>query len=296
MQEENNFNSNNAGHKPTPTNLNQVELGSTKFNLVQPGSTNLNQPRPTSTDSDKEQRWLTLDKVEKIFVSEGIPRSRVVLGRYCRQGRLRGIKDEGRNGEEWYVDPDSIPIAIAELKRINGLKGTEGEPADLNQPQLTPTDLDQGATSPADAPAKKPTKTEPEPKLPAESDLNSTPTPKKRDLDQPKPTPTDHSEIENHPLVKHLKGEVQDLKSEVRHWQSEFKDQVKVTETIQQRANDQLIELQKLVHVGNSSILADFFLKAKQLIGLTPGDDLPETEDVPETSPRKKAKKVPNDA
>lgn len=66
-------------------------------------------------------------------------------------------------------------------------------------------------------------------------------------------------DIYEHPYVKKLEERVE--KAEAR-----YEAQVRRTEEIQLRGQNALIELQRMVAVGQSQTLADFMLKARELV------------------------------
>ena len=210
-----------------------------------------------------------------MFAAEGLQRTRRVLARYCQTERLIAKKDAGPNGDEWFVNPTSIPRAIAELKMLHRKTGLPElilvEP-DRDSPGQTETVLDdmvpkeesyktQGLAHPVHHPeAVRPSRSEP-------------------DRDSPGQTET-ALDIFEHPYVKRLEREIDGWKNEATQWKEEFKGQVERTRQIQTQSFDKLIELQRLVQVGQSKTLADFFLKTKDwLLGAGPGAEAPDNED-----------------
>jgi hypothetical protein len=77
-------------------------------------------------------------------------------------------------------------------------------------------------------------------------------------------------DIYEHPYVKRLEAQVDKL-------EKKYDDQVRRTEEIQMNSQKQIIELQRMTAIGQSQTLADFMLKAKELI-LGPGSDTEKRE------------------
>lgn len=252
-------------------NVSSVELGASRaaHSNTSPSST-----VAQGADSVRPPDWLTLDQVEQIFVSEGLVRTRTLLARYCRQRRLIGVKDAGPNGDEWYVDPVSVPRAIAELKRINRTPATPTEP---DEAELRPTETDQAELH---SEASNVSKTA---QLPRSA---------KSDAEEPGQTVSDAVEhgqtdgdidLYSHPHVIRLERQIEQLKiehkEEVEYWRSEYKQQVKTTQQIQQESFDRLVELQRMVQVGQSETLANVFIRTKEwLLGKAPDSDVNDDE------------------
>ncbi len=74
----------------------------------------------------------------------------------------------------------------------------------------------------------------------------------------PRPASTDH-DIFEHPYVKRLEDRIDKL-------ETKYETQVRRTEEIQIKSQEQLIELQRLTAVGQSQTLADFMLKARDWV------------------------------
>lgn len=253
-------------------------------NSVRLSQTESDRDRPSLTKSDpvRPTHWLTLEEVERQFLASGLNRSRTLLARYCRDKRLHALKDAGPNGDEWYVDPDSVPRAIAELKRIGERRIGQTE-SDRVRPSQTEPDRQSEPSAPKNPinTSNEATQTNPDPVR-----LSQT------ESDRVRPSQTEPDfDITQHPLVKHLQKDVD-------HWRDEYKAQVKVTQVIQTQAFEKIVELQRLVQVGQSSILADFFLKAKNWALGAPdeeGDD-DRADDATPPSRTKKRKERSDDA
>lgn len=67
---------------------------STRTNGEQSGRPN--QAGPSPTKPTIQPGWIGLEEVEHMFMEAGLTRTRNLLGRYCRNGRLIGAKDADR--------------------------------------------------------------------------------------------------------------------------------------------------------------------------------------------------------
>ena len=84
--------------------------------------------------------------------------------------------------------------------------------------------------------------------------------------------PTDLAVYE-HPYVKRLEDRVEKL-------EAKYEAQVRRTEDIQTKSQEQLIELQRMTAVSNSTTLADFMLKARNwVLGPTIDNENPEPKE-----------------
>ena len=72
-------------------------------------------------------------------------------------------------------------------------------------------------------------------------------------------------DIYEHPYVKRLEERNDKL-------EAKYEAQVRRTEDIQMKSQQQIIELQRMTAIGQSQTLADFMLKAKEWV-LGPGSD-----------------------
>ena len=82
------------------------------------------------------------------------------------------------------------------------------------------------------------------------------------------PSPTEHDQprqsasdldIYEHPYVKRLEDRIEKL-------ETKYEAQIRRTEEIQLRAQDKLVELQRMTTIGQSKTLADFMLQARNWI------------------------------
>jgi hypothetical protein len=160
----------------------------------------------------------------------------------------------GPTGDEWRIAPASVPKAIGDLKQIDELRARRS----ASQPAATDHVAgkedrrieDDLASHSATQPAVSDT----------ESKGDSAPT-------QPaiaRHGTLDH-DIYEHPYVKKLEDRVEKL-------EAKYEAQVRRTEDIQLKGQAQLLELQRMTAVGQSQTLADFMLKARNLVFGSPAD------------------------
>jgi hypothetical protein len=160
----------------------------------------------------------------------------------------------GPSGEEWYVAPASVPKAIGDLKQIDAQRARRSPPQHAvavpvakEIPQEFETDTARHA---APQPAVSATKT-------------------RDDIATTEPATARHGatdlDIYEHPYVKRLEERVEKL-------EAKYEAQVRRTEDIQTKSQEQLIELQRMTAVSNSTTLADFMLKARNWV-LGPSTD-----------------------
>jgi hypothetical protein len=198
---------------------------------------------------DSARHTLTVREVEALLAQAGVQRSHRHVLRLCQSGMLDAVKvPGGPSGDEWYVTPASVPKAIGDLKQIDMQRARRGTPQPaVAQPdaakQSPNTDADtarHGAPEPATSAAKhqdQPTETQPAAARHGASD----------------------HDIFEHPYVKRLEAQVE-------KWEGKYHDQVRRTEDIQLKGQQQLLELQRMTAVGQSQTLADFMLKARNWI------------------------------
>ena len=84
---------------------------------------------------------------------------------------------------------------------------------------------------------------------------------------------TAHIDIFEHPYVKRLEERNEKL-------EAKYEAQVRRTEEIQMKSQQQIIELQRMTAIGQSQTLADFMLKAKDWL-LGQGSDIEKQEATP---------------
>jgi hypothetical protein len=211
---------------------------------------------------DEARHTLTVREVEQLLANAGVQRSHRHVLRLCQSGMLDAVKiPGGPSGEEWYVAPASVPKAIGDLKQIDAQKArrsptqpaTSGHGAVNNAHESDRDIAGRGATEPDVSYAQnKDNKGATEPGT-ARHDTTA--------LD-----------IYEHPYVKRLEDRVEKL-------EAKYEAQVRRTEDIQLKSQQQIIELQRMTAIGQSQTLADFMLKAKDwLLGQGPETDKREAD------------------
>lgn len=207
-------------------------------------------------DSDELRHTLSVSEVEIALTAAGVPRSRRQVIRYCETGMLDAVKVPGPSGEQWYVAPVSVPKVIGDLKQWEAQRARQGAPwpavtasvTPAVEPTATPDTASHGAPEHAVSEPENhiiPSVTEPDAARPGLTEL----------------------EIYEHPYVKRLEAQVDKL-------EGKLDAQVRRTEDIQSRSQTSLLELQRMIAVGQSQTLADFMLKAKDwMIGKGPDAD-----------------------
>ena len=196
-------------------------------------------------DSDELRHTLSVSDVETALSNAGVPRSRRQVIRYCETGMLDAVKVPGPSGEQWYVTPASVPKVVGDLKQWEAQRLGHGAPQHAMtdpvmievEPNSEPDTASHGAPQLAVSEAQLPEKeSAPEPVTPRHG---------LTELD-----------VYEHPYVKRLESQVEKL-------EGKLDAQVRRTEEIQSRSQASLIELQRMVAVGQSETLANFMLKAK---------------------------------
>src|SRR5262249_50507928 len=64
------------------------------------------------------------------------------------------------------------------------------------------------------------------------------------------------------------------LERQIEKWEGKYHDQVRRTEEIQIQSQEKLLELQRMTAIGQNKTLADFMLKAREMLGLGSGADI----------------------
>ena len=217
-------------------------------------------PGPTQPDMSDHRHTLSIPETEDLLLAAGLVRSPRQIMRYCASGLLDCAKIPGPSGEQWYVAPYSVPKAIGDLKEIEAQRDTvrrrtmSDSVALEKQPGIN-TDM-VGHDGPG--------------RTASGSQGGSATTQTGTDLDRPGPTKSDTGALDifNHPYVAKLEAKIEALETKIEA-------QVRETQKIQTEAFDKVIELQRMVQVGQSQTLAEFFLKARTwLIGQQANDPL----------------------
>lgn len=210
-------------------------------------------PQPAA---DGPRHTLSVREVEVLLADAGVQRSHRHVLRLCQSGMLDAVKiPGGPSGEEWFVSPESVPKAIGDLKQIE----TQRARRSLLWPAMAGHDAVELPRKPYEDRAGH---AAPEPAASQTKNLDKS--------DETQPATARHGapdiDIYNHPYV--LKLEERNEKLEAK-----YEAQVRRTEEIQLKSQAQLIELQRMVQVGQSQTLSEFFLKAKDWMFKAPSID-----------------------
>ena len=225
--------------------------------------TDHDRPGPTQPDMSDHRHTLSIPETEDLLLAAGLVRSPRQIMRYCASSLLDCAKIPGPSGEQWYVAPYSVPKAIGDLREIEAQRDTArrrtmSDNVGLEKHPVSDSDMSERVGPGPTA---------------SNSQGGSTTTSIGTDLDRPGPTKsvTPDIDIFSHPYVLKLETKIGDLEKKVEA-------QVRETQKIQTEAFDKVIELQRMVQVGQSQTLADVFVKARLwLTGQQPID--PETID-----------------
>lgn len=186
---------------------------------------------------------LSIHDVEAQLITAGVQRSHRQVIRYCESGLLDAVKIPGPTGDQWYISPVSVPKAIGDLKQWDAQRRSPTQPDTANH--VTPEKDTDSNTDTA---------------------RHSTPQHAMSDMEiSQKGSATEQVmarrgalelDIYEHPYVKRLEERNEKL-------EAKYEAQVRRTEEIQLKSQQQIIELQRMTAVGQSQTLADFMLKAK---------------------------------
>ncbi len=211
--------------------------------------------RHDAPQPDEVRHTLTVREVELLLTNAGVQRSHRHVLRLCQSGMLDAVKiPGGPSGEEWYVAPASVPKAIGDLKQIDAQRARRSP----TQPATSGHDADEIPRAVDRDTAGRATP------QPATSDTKN-----KDDGEVTEPATARHAatdlDIYEHPYVKRLEDRVEKL-------EAKYEAQVRRTEDIQLKSQQQIIELQRMTAIGQSQTLADFMLKAKDWLLGQAGD------------------------
>lgn len=208
---------------------------------------------PDTTGHDATQRderyTLTLRELEAAVAAAGVVMSRRQLMRHCAAGTFAAQKFPATNNlEEWFIVPASVDKGIADIKALQELRARR----DATRPDMT------GHVQPLPPLQNENDTTGHNASRPDASDPNLQ---GGQGASQPDMTRRDASDLDifEHPYVKRLE-------SEIDKWQEKYQAQVHRTEEIQLKHQERLIELQRMITIGQSKTLADFMLQAKNWI------------------------------
>lgn len=197
-------------------------------------------------DQVEARHTLTVREVEVLLADAGVQRSHRHVLRLCQSGMLDAVKiPGGPSGEEWYVAPASVPKAIGDLKQIDAQRARRSTPQPA-MAEYVSTDMpskNHQDTARHDAPEHGVSRPEIIEKIGETEHATAR-------------HATSELDIYEHPYVKRLEDRVEKL-------EGKYEAQVRRTEEIQLKSQEQLLELQRMTAVGQSQTLADFMLKAK---------------------------------
>lgn len=187
--------------------------------------------RHSALQPDEVRHTLTVREVEVMLAEAGVPRSHRHVLRMCQTGMLDAVKfPGGPTGDEWHVTPVSVPKAVGDLKQIDAQRAR------------------RSATRPAMAAYAAPT-------------FDPIAAEQRDDIPTTQPAVARHGALDHdiyeHPYVKRLESQVEKI-------EKKYDDQVRRTEDIQLKSQQQIIELQRMTAIGQSQTLADFMLRAKE--------------------------------
>jgi hypothetical protein len=191
---------------------------------------------------------MSIQDVDRELVAAGVPRSRRQIIRYCETAMLDAVKVPGPTGPQWYVSPASLPKAIGDLKQWEAQRASRSTPQRAMAEHVIATEL---RNDDAD------TVSHGEPYHATTDDVTLENT-KDSNTDMARRTTTDY-DIYEHLYVKKLEERCDKL-------EAKYDAQVRRTEDIQLKAQQQLVELQRMTTIGQNQTLADFMLKAKDWI------------------------------
>jgi hypothetical protein len=231
-----------------------------------------NMPDTSSHDAtrpDAQVHTVPLTELEGLVFKAGIVMSRRQITRHCESGTFDAVKlPAANNVEHWYVAPASIEKGIADIKALRALRDSHDET------RRDATGHDEARVSSKETLNSDPVMSGHDATRPDVSDKETSQAGGKTHHDASR-----HDgafDIFEHPYVKKLE-------SQVEKWEGKYHEQVRRTEDIQSRSQDKLLELQRMVTIGQSKNLADFMLQAKDWI-LGQGSETPEKPATSEAS------------
>jgi hypothetical protein len=196
---------------------------------------------------EEVRHTLTVRDVEALLAQAGVQRSHRHVLRMCQTGMLDAVKfPGGPSGDQWHVTPASVPKAIGDLKQIDEQRARRSAPRRAMSDSVAVEQELEPHTAVASHAAPQPATSV------AQNQDDASPT---------QPAVARHGAIEHdiyeHPYVKRLEAQVEKL-------EKKYDDQVRRTEDIQLKSQQQIIELQRMTAIGQSQTLADFMLRAKE--------------------------------
>lgn len=207
---------------------------------------------------------MSVRELEAKVSAAGIVISRRQLLRHCQSGTFDAAKLPATNNiPEWFVAPASVDKGIADIRVLQEHRARR----DPSRHVTSDNDAPENPNKPhADASSHDGTR----------RDLTDTGTKDISDTtrqDTSRRDATAHIDIFEHPYVKRLEERNEKL-------EAKYEAQVRRTEEIQMKSQQQIIELQRMTAIGQSQTLADFMLKAKDWL-LGQGSDIEKQEATP---------------
>jgi hypothetical protein len=184
------------------------------------------QSRPVATTPDSDFT-LTIEEAVERHARAGLPHTPRSIQRYCAKGHLDCRRIETQFGEKYLISPPSVHKHIAYIEEVRLVATGRDEP------RHAATDVAPAQSH--DEEAKEPTTG--------------------ADVSRPVATTGDLAIFE-HPYVKRLESEVDDLKSK-------YEKQVRRTEDILEDANKRLVEMAQAGQIAGSKTLAEYLIAAK---------------------------------
>jgi hypothetical protein len=226
---------------------------------ITPDTASHSAPQP---DTGGLRHTLSIHDVEAQLTAAGVERSHRQVLRFCVSGLLDAVKIPGPTGEQWYVAPASVPKAIGDLKQWDAQRRGATHPDMSNNDALEKEHNSNSDTASHGSPQ------------PAMSDKETS-----QKGSETEPVMSRHGatelDIYEHPYVKKLEERNEKL-------EAKYEAQVRRTEEIQMKSQQQLIELQRMTAIGQSETLGDFMLKARNLVfGPSPEPEKREVDDQP---------------
>jgi len=84
---------------------------------------------PLKRAGDRARHTLTIDQVAEQLLEAGVPRSKTRIAYFCREGTLDAGQLPSPTGDQWYINPASIPGLIGDLKQFDEQKRSRAEQA-----------------------------------------------------------------------------------------------------------------------------------------------------------------------
>lgn len=223
-------------------------------------------PRQVATSPD--EYTLTIEDALVRYEHAGHPRTARSIQRYCANGELDCLRQQTTFGDKFRITPASVARHIAQIVELASATssdqtrqvatsrdtipmhstGSDIATTSIDTPRPVATGRDTPAPQPVVVDQALPSSGMTQSSLPGAIEKDA------GEIRVEKGSPD--FDIYEHPYVKKLEARCSSL-------EEKYDNQVRRTEEIQIRSQEQLIELQRMVQVGQSETLANFFLKAK---------------------------------